>query len=123
MQASHRKRLYARVIVSVLLAVSVVCFIWAYNAYSKYRESRQYAKEVREELATVLQREEELRAKIAYLETEEGVEAEIRNRFNVAKEGEEVIVIVDNEENNQMPIPEEKNFFEQMWDGFLGWFD
>jgi hypothetical protein len=36
-----------------------------------------------------------LESKVEYLENERGIEEELRNRFDVAKEGEQVIILLD----------------------------
>ena len=47
------------------------------------------------DLASLTAREKELREDIARLSSAEGVEAEIRDRFMVAKQGEKVMIIAD----------------------------
>ena len=52
-----------------------------------------------ENLASLSKRENDLTGKIDELETENGLEKEIRERFPVIKPGEEVIMIVKDEED------------------------
>lgn len=58
----------------------------------------------------ILQREIELRAKITDLESEEGLEKEIREKFSVVKEGEKVLIITGKDEEVVI-VPQEKSFF------------
>jgi hypothetical protein len=48
------------------------------------------------EFTKLKSREIELDKSVKYLKTDKGIEAEIRSKFRVVKEGESVAVIVDN---------------------------
>ncbi len=48
------------------------------------------------------ERKEQLEEKVEYLSNERGIEAELRRQFDVTLEGEQVIVIVDDEKNNEI---------------------
>ena len=71
----------------------------------------QLTKENREiveyKIAELEKGKEKLSSDIAKLQTEEGVEENIREKFGLAKEGEGMIVIV--EDKNQPEIPLETN--------------
>ncbi len=62
----------------------------------------------RMERATVLldleERKEALERNIETLSTDRGVEQEIRNKFEVSKEGERVIVLVDKKDEENEPL-------------------
>ena len=62
--------------------------------YSKKRESEVQKETALRNLTTLTARSTELDSKIEKLETPAGIEEEIRAKFNVAKEGESVVVIV-----------------------------
>lgn len=69
----------------------------AYNAYEKERETNARREESSEKLMILEQRAEELEKNIKNLEDPRGVEAELRSRYDVGWEGEEVIVLVEEE--------------------------
>lgn len=52
-------------------------------------------KESQTRLDSLHQRAELLQSKVEYMEDERGIEEELRNRFDVIKEGEQVIVLID----------------------------
>jgi cell division protein FtsB len=63
--------------------------------YTKQRETAEKRQQLAQSLAELKQREASLESEIDRLRTQRGVEKEIRERFNVAREGERVMVIVN----------------------------
>jgi cell division protein FtsB len=57
----------------------------------------QERQRVAAELAELLERERALKQEIAALETDRGIEAAIRQKFPVVRDGERVIVVVEEE--------------------------
>ncbi len=90
-----RKRLYSRATFFVLLLVTVLLLKGVWGAWDKHRESKQNLKNVEQELVQARNRELELTTRIEKLETQEGMEKEIRERFSVTKPGEEIVLIVE----------------------------
>lgn len=57
-------------------------------------------RELTEAQATVLEaRRDELEREVRYLSSERGIEAEMRRQFDVAQEGEQVVVLLEEETN------------------------
>ncbi len=62
----------------------------------------------KEELETLKQRAGSLEAKVKHLQDERGIEEEIRGRFDVAKEGERVVIILEDEKTaSRTPVSSE----------------
>lgn len=76
----------------ILLALAVRG-VW--GVYKKSVESRELKIEAQAQLDELRTREQQLRTDIANLKSERGVEAELRERYDLAREGESVVVIVD----------------------------
>lgn len=130
----HEKRkirqiVYSKVFIGFLLILSVLI---AHSAYERYRVEREMA-EKRDQKAEELQKLQEratvLASKISHLENERGIEAELRSRFDVAKEGEQVVVILDEKATDEKELEalsqppgvvpmqsEEKGFFQKILD-------
>ncbi len=115
-----QKRIYSKT--SALILLILVFFIakGVFGIYIKERDSRQ-------ELALLEKKKAELSDRLAKvslnndrLKTEEGIESEIRSKFDVVKEGEGVIVVVD----EKLPVPEEdtRGFMKKFWDSVTGVF-
>ena len=104
------------VLATALLATSVYSRYTAASDMEEKLESRRTALHELEVRAQMLQ------SKVEYLENERGVEEELRNRFDVAKEGEQVIILLDSKKEKNVgnapslehtDVPKtEKSFFD-----------
>ena len=100
----HEKRklkaiLYSKVVFVLLILIAVLLSISAYNRFIVAQETKDRLNDRKEDLEALEMRAEVLQGKVDYLENERGIEEELRNRFDVAKEGEQVIVILEDKEN------------------------
>ncbi|MDA8596888.1 septum formation initiator family protein [Candidatus Pacebacteria bacterium] len=89
--------LYARVAIGVL---TILCIWLALSVYERFTVEREMAERravVETEYAELLERKDALEERVEYLRGESGKEAEIRKHFDVAKEGEQVVILVDDE--------------------------
>lgn len=106
----------------VVLAVFCSLSINAtWDVYKKARETKKNMTAVAETYDELKIRESELVGKIESLETPLGVETEIREKFGLVKEGEEMIVIVDppkEEKENDLEDTNDKT----LWEKIKGWF-
>lgn len=92
--------------VLILLAVGV-----AWSAYERYEIAVKMAERrhsVEAQASALETRRAELEEQVRYLESERGIEAEMRRQFDVALDGEQVVIIVDNETPDTafQPLPE-----------------
>lgn len=90
--------------VLAFLFIAVIAFAWSVLGFwGKMRETSKNREIVENKIAELKKKEETFSANIAILQTEAGVEYSIRDKFGWAKEGEGLIVIVDNKspENNE----------------------
>jgi len=108
--------------VSILLVLAFLFATNAWDGYKKYSESHRNVAGLAERLESIKNREDELQAKISYLNSERGLEEEIRDKFNVAKEGEEVIVIVGPEIGKIDDTKKEESLVKGLWSRFLDTF-
>lgn len=110
-----------------ILGVFVLMIVLTQAAYGMYRKDREAvnAKNLSEEKYQELTlKREELAEELAKLDTEEGIDQAVRDRFDVAREGEGVVVIVDDQSST---ITEKKSalastagffgFFKNLFDG------
>ena len=94
---------------SLILLTALVC-VFAYSMISftsRMQETAKNKKIAEDKVAELQNSKEKLSLDIAKLNTDQGLEENIRERFGLVKEGEEVIVIV--EDKNQPEIPLEAN--------------
>ncbi|MFW6210332.1 MAG: hypothetical protein ACOC4E_02460 [Patescibacteria group bacterium] len=82
-----------------LLGAALLIAVSAFERYQIAMEMRE-RRELTEAQATVLEaRRDELEREVRYLSSERGIEAEMRRQFDVAQEGEQVVVLLDEETN------------------------
>ena len=106
----HQKRKLKTVINSPYtqgLIVLLALFIgWsAYIRYDIAMEMRERRIVAEQEAAALEARRVQLEERVEYLSNERGIEAEMRRQFDVALEGEQVVVIVDEEAEENVVQP------------------
>lgn len=115
-----QKALLSRVTLLILL---VACFGLTFAVYDRYQVERDmYARRMNSEaeLRQEVERKKALEDRVEYLNNDQGLEAEIRRHFDVAREGEQVVVIVGESENNSVAssaidTKEERSFWKRWW--------
>ncbi|PIT91285.1 hypothetical protein COU17_01525 [Candidatus Kaiserbacteria bacterium CG10_big_fil_rev_8_21_14_0_10_49_17] len=115
----HKRRRIKKALLSwptfiVLLLLAVLLSKATFNVYTEARITREKLAERQEYLENLAKREESLSKELERLQSERGLEAELRRQFEVAREGEEVIVVLDsNEAAAAVPLNEKKNLWQQ----------
>ncbi len=92
--------------VLVLLAIIVIAFLWnIIGLTGKLQETYKNKKIEQEKISDLEARKEKLSSDILKLGTDKGKEEVIRENFGMVKEGEQVMVIID--DKNQPETPKE----------------
>ena len=107
--------MWRRVIAVILLALIGIAVNGVWGVYKKSHESRDLRTESEATLNDLKSREQELRTDIANLSSDRGVEAELRERYDLAREGESVVVIVDPPAPPPEPTPTPFQRFKSMF--------
>lgn len=111
--------------VAIFIALTLVFGVLSnsvYKVYHKRKEAGKALSQAKEELTELESREQFLGQTLERLETEEGIEFEIRRRLNVAGAGESVAIIVEEGQNASTPPPQ-KSFWQKTKDFFGGLFE
>ena len=119
----YQKRTWRTVFHSrVALVIAVLlCLVMARVVYERYSiEQDMVAKRVEAEakLEMLQARKNELEKKVQYLSNDRGIEAEMRRNFDVARPGEQVVIILDDAATTtdqplqKMPPKEEASWYE-----------
>lgn len=100
MREFQRKRvphkfLYSSAALFVLLIALAFLIKSSWGVYVKERAIRENLNRAQEELAALTARRASLEEKITRLQTPEGIEAEIREQFQMAKPGEKMVLVVE----------------------------
>jgi cell division protein FtsL len=94
-----------------ILFLVVLTFAWSvFGFWGKMSDTRKNRQIVEAKVNQLQVEKERLTADISKLSTEEGVEDNIREKFGLAKEGEQLIVVVD-EEDKEVEKEEDPNWF------------
>lgn len=110
-----RNILYSKAILSILGILILLLLYSVWGVYEKERETRVKKSQRVEILDELRGRETLLQNEVDRLSTERGIEEELRSKFEVAREGEEVIVIVDAPEDEiVIPVAEPLGIFERI---------
>ncbi|MFM2423682.1 MAG: hypothetical protein RLZZ70_67 [Candidatus Parcubacteria bacterium] len=78
--------------------VCLLLLVVVYNRYTIERDMAARRLEAESVLHELRAREAAIADKVKYLESERGMEAEMRRNFDVAQPGEQVVIILDEEE-------------------------
>lgn len=120
----HEKRkirniLYSKPVLVILGLVVLFFLSTVWGAFKKERDTQKIKEQRIEVLESLEEREGILSKEIDRLDTERGVEEEIRAKFEVARGGEGVIVIVNSKDNEEASItPKKKSLWGKMLDIF-----
>ncbi len=96
-QVRHKIRnfLYSKGVAIILVVMIIFLGKATWGVFQKERESAENAVQSNRELTKLDDRKNLLEAEIGRLSTDEGVEEEIRSKYNVSKPGEHFLIIVD----------------------------
>jgi len=114
-----KKFLYSRTMLVILLLIVLGISRATWNVYQKMQLSKANLEIVTKDLDKLKERQTALASQIDRLNTEQGVESEIRQKFKVVKEGEGIAVIV----NDDIKLPAVATTTDKgLWQKFLGIF-
>ena len=105
--------------VLISLGLLVLVFAWGVIGFiGKMQITRENREIAENKMAQLEEEKKKLSSDIAKLQTDEGVEASIREKFGLAKEGEGVIVVVEDENSTVVESEDKGGFFSFFWNWF-----
>lgn len=111
--------LWRRTLLLVLFGAVIFAASSVWSIARKERESAILRQEAEAQLAALEGRKEQIEANIKRLQTDRGMEEALRDQYSLAREGEELIVIVE-KDASPPPPPPPPSFFEKITRG-LWW--
>ena len=93
----YRKIIFSTATLILLAILLLFLFKALWSAYNKEKLSSENLEKQRKELVRLNDRKKNLEQSVEYLKTDKGIEAEIRSKFRVAREGESLVVILDDD--------------------------
>ncbi len=114
--------LYSWPFIVILIIISVFLIHGVWGVYQQERLTRINKSQRLEYLKGLKTREDALQKEINHLNTKRGMEEEIRQKFEVAKNGEKVIVIVEPPVSDSgVEDKRSSNIFDRILDSIVFW--
>lgn len=104
-----RRLMYSKLSIFLLLIIFLFFVFSVIGVYRKSREATRKNDEVESELNELKAKKDYFEAEVGRLNTNAGVEEELRDKFQIAKPGERVIIIVDDNKDNKEGSSSEKD--------------
>ncbi len=99
---SLRGWLHSPIAIGVLGLIILFMISVVYQRYTIEQEMVDRRVEAEAKLKMLEDRRAELEKKVEYLSNERGIEAEMRRNFDVARPGEQVVIILDDEKKPEI---------------------
>tara|TARA_B100000745_G_scaffold290137_1_gene228812 strand:+ start:17749 stop:18126 length:378 start_codon:yes stop_codon:yes gene_type:complete len=106
--------IFGRIGILVLLVTVAFFAKGVWGVYEKARFAREARDAARNELTNLTTRETALSSEIRRLETQRGLEEEIRQKYDVGRRGEQMIVLVDAPEPDKVYVPPQPTIWERV---------
>jgi len=110
-----RRVLSSRITIAVLLVLIFFVARGTWSVYWKERDSAGSLESAEKTYAELEARQESVSGKIADLKTPRGVEEEIRSRYEVARPGEEVALVIDDAPTSTPAAPENPVWWKELF--------
>jgi cell division protein FtsX len=102
-----RKRLYSRTSIVALVVIALFILHGVYKVHVKEKAARARVEQSLKTKAELEKRYEDVAKKTEFLKSQQGIEYEIRSKFDVRKADESVVVIL--EPQKKEVVPEKKS--------------
>lgn len=107
--------------VLALLVITTAAVRAAWGMYGKFSSSAAADAVAQQNLASLEQQETQVNAAVSSLSSEEGVEAQMRERYGVAKPGEGEILIVEDAASTTPQAPPSPNVLSRIFHALFPW--
>lgn len=108
-----KKKLYSKFVIILLILIIILLARGTWGVFQKSRQSKNKLEISQDRIIELNKRQEAIISKIEILKSDSGVEEEIRTKYDVAREGEHVIVIV--QEDEELPEPKKETGLKGLW--------
>ena len=108
-----RKGLYSWINFILLVVILAVILDGVFNVYKKNRMAKKDVDQIKMVESELLDRKEKLESDIARLQTDAGIDEEIRNKFRLVKAGEEMVIVI-NETTTKSTSTEQNSWWNKM---------
>ena len=116
---TYKKIIYSPFTLFLIFVVLLILLRALWGVYKKEQTSEQYLEQEQQQLTSITSRQKELAQSVDYLKTDAGVEAEIRSKFRVVRDGESIAVLIDNDASTTPKTATttvQKSWWRSFWD-------
>lgn len=113
-----KKFIYSKISIFFLSILVIFVGYSTYDLYKKSKISKEGYNKVKGEYTNLSDRKVVLESEIGRLKSDIGIEEEIRSKFNVAKPGETVVIVVDGTNTNKTESGSDSKKFWEFWNWF-----
>ena len=99
-----RNLIYSKFSIGVVFLLALWLGTSVYERFTVEQEMVDRRVEKQTELETLKERAALLEAKVDHLKNDRGIEEELRSRFDVAKDGEKVVILLDNKDTTNTDL-------------------
>jgi cell division protein FtsB len=110
-----KRKLYSKPVLVALVIIFLLLLNSTWNVYKKKVESEKNLAALQNNYDSLQVRQKELSANIDKMNTQAGIEQEIMSKFSVAKNGENVAIVVASDSNATDTPVYNPGFFEKIW--------
>lgn len=110
-----KRFIYSKPVLVLMLLPVFLMGSATWSAWAKEESTRGNLAAVESELEALRAREEALQKELERLDTPRGLEAEIRSKYELGREGEEMVVIVEEEKPVSKIVPIEPDPWWHFW--------
>lgn len=104
----------------MLLGIIIIVFAWSvFGLVGKMQETIKNKKMGEDKVQELQKEKEKLSAEINKLQTEKGIEENIRENYDVVKDGEGMVVVV---EDKNLPETQSENKSTNLFSKIINWF-
>lgn len=109
-----KKFIYSKITLFILLVLILLTLKATWGVYTKYSLTKENMEKSATNAEKLLARQDFLESEIDRLQTPAGVEQEIREKYGLVKEGEEVIVILPAGQEIDVKAEAPKSWWQKM---------
>lgn len=114
-----KRRLYSTPALVALAVITVFFIRGTYLVFQKKIESQKNVEILQAKVVELNRKQESLTANMEAIDTDAGFEKEVKSKYNVAKEGERVVILVDPKSATTSPDRDVRPWYKRVVDAVV----
>jgi hypothetical protein len=111
-----KEPLQMKIVLILVLIIALFLANASFNMYKRSSDTKEYLSAIEKEYVSLDSQYKAVVKDLEYIQSETGLEREIRSKFDLAREGEVSIVIIE-EELPEIQEPKKRN----LWEKIVNW--